>query len=80
MTAGIPLVPDCALTVLFYPETMTGTWGLVYLCTRIEDNRSVAIKRIKQSPNVKEGANFTAIREVKYLRELKHDNIIEVIP
>jgi serine/threonine protein kinase len=40
--------------------------------------RVVAIKRIKPSPIPKEGVNFTALREIKYLRELKHENIIDV--
>jgi cyclin-dependent kinase 7 len=56
-----------------------GTWGLVYLCTRVSDNLNVAIKRIKQSPNDKEGCNFTALREVKYLRELRHENIVDML-
>ena len=50
----------------------------MYLSTRVTDQREVAIKRIKQSPVMKEGVNFTAIREVKYLSKLKHENIIDV--
>lgn len=59
--------------------------GLV--CTRREDERStgrevatgrkVAIKKIKVG-QFKDGLDMSAIREVKYLRELKHQNVIEV--
>ena len=39
--------------------------------------RKVAIKKIKVG-QFKDGLDMSAIREVKYLRELKHQNIIEV--
>jgi cyclin-dependent kinase 7 len=64
-----------------------GSWGVVYLASRAmapglkEDSTAphmVAIKRIKPSPVPKEGVNFTALREIKYLRELRHENIIDV--
>ena len=37
-----------------------------------------AIKKIK-SENAEEGINFTAVREIKLLREFKHENIIELV-
>lgn len=40
--------------------------------------RMVAIKKIKMG-QFKDGLDWTAIREVKYLQELHHPNIIEVI-
>ena len=40
--------------------------------------RIVAIKKIK-SKRAEEGVNFTAIREIKLLREFKHENIIELV-
>ena len=40
--------------------------------------RMVAIKKIK-SERPEEGINFTAVREIKLLRELKHENIIELV-
>lgn len=56
-----------------------GTWGVVFEATRKKDNIIVAVKRIK---NLTEGSNdgvsFSALREVKYLRELNHSNIISV--
>jgi serine/threonine protein kinase len=39
--------------------------------------RKVAIKKIKVGL-FKDGLDMSAIREVKYLRELKHQNVIEV--
>ena len=38
----------------------------------------VAIKKIK-SLNPEEGINFTAVREIKLLREFHHENIIELV-
>ena len=61
-----------------------GTWGHVFEATRRIDGSKVAIKRIKPinratDPHLPPGVNFTAIREIKYLKELKDSiNIIEV--
>ena len=41
--------------------------------------RQVAIKKIKVG-QFKDGLDMSAIREVKFLRELKHQNVIEVRP
>lgn len=38
----------------------------------------IAIKKIK-SGNAEDGINFTAVREIKLLREFKHENIIELV-
>ena len=43
----------------------------------ISTGRKVAIKKIKVG-QFKDGLDMSAIREVKYLRELKHQNVIEV--
>jgi cyclin-dependent kinase 7 len=57
-----------------------GTWGRVYEATRKKDNMVVAIKRIKEiTEGRNDGVSFSALREVKYLREIRHRNIIEVI-
>ena len=59
-----------------------GTYGVVFKAYRVKDNIPVAVKRIKSEKKVRtenEGLNITALREIKYLRELKHPNIIEVI-
>jgi cyclin-dependent kinase 7 len=43
-----------------------------------QTGRIVAIKKIK-SERPEEGVNFTAVREIKLLREFKHENIIELV-
>ena len=55
-------------------ELGRGTWGVVHLAEQRGTGRQVAIKKIK-SPKPEEGVNFTAIREIKLLREFKHENI-----
>jgi cyclin-dependent kinase 7 len=55
-----------------------GTYAVVYLGTQLSTNREVAIKEIK-TEGFKDGLDMSAIREVKYLQELKHKNIIELI-
>lgn len=44
----------------------------------MQTGQTVAIKRIRLG-NYKEGVNFTALREIKLLKELKDPNIIELI-
>jgi serine/threonine protein kinase len=55
-----------------------GTWGVVKMAKQKATGRLVAIKKIK-SERSEEGINFTAIREIKLLREFKHENIIELV-
>jgi cyclin-dependent kinase 7 len=55
-----------------------GTWGVVHMAEQKGTNRVVAVKKIK-SNNPGEGINFTAVREIKLLREFKHENIIELV-
>ena len=55
-----------------------GTWGVVHQAEQLETGRLVAIKKIK-SERPEEGINFTAVREIKLLRELKHENVIELV-
>lgn len=43
----------------------------------VTTGRKVAIKKIKMG-QFKDGLDLTAIREVKYLQELRHPNVIEV--
>ena len=56
----------------------SGTWGVVHSAEQNGTGRKVAIKKIK-SERPEEGVNFTAIREIKLLREFKHPNIIELV-
>ncbi|XP_021888334.1 cyclin-dependent kinase D-2 isoform X1 [Carica papaya] len=55
-----------------------GTYGVVYKAIDTLTGQTVAIKKIRLG-NQKEGLNFTALREIKLLKELKHPNIIELI-
>jgi len=55
-----------------------GTWGVVHMATSKKSGQTVAIKKIK-SERSEDGINFTAIREIKLLREFKHENIIELV-
>lgn len=55
-----------------------GTWGVVHMAEQKSTGRIVAIKKIK-STRPEEGMNFTAVREIKLLREFKHENIIELV-
>ncbi|EGV65292.1 TFIIH complex serine/threonine-protein kinase subunit kin28 [Yamadazyma tenuis] len=55
-----------------------GTYAVVYLGKQMKTKRSIAIKEIKTGL-FKDGLDMSAIREVKYLQELKHLNVIELI-
>ncbi|KAJ6086892.1 hypothetical protein N7467_005806 [Penicillium canescens] len=54
-----------------------GTYAVVYLGHLRHDTSSfVAIKKIKVNAEYKDGLTMDAIREVKYLQELAHPNVI----
>jgi len=55
-----------------------GTFANVYEGVQISTGRKVAIKKIKMRKS-NDGFDLTAIREIKFLQELKHPNIIELI-
>jgi cyclin-dependent kinase 7 len=55
-----------------------GTYGVVYKAYEKATGRKVAIKKIRLG-KLKDGVSFTALREIKMLQELKHENIIELI-
>ena len=55
-----------------------GTYAVVYLGKQTSTKRPIAIKEIKTGL-FKDGLDMSAIREVKYLQELKHPNVIELI-
>ncbi|EAY21859.1 CMGC family protein kinase [Trichomonas vaginalis G3] len=54
-----------------------GTYGKVYKCLDIRKKQTVALKKIKiLKPN--DGFPVNTVREIKCLKELKHDNIIRL--
>ncbi|KAL1959512.1 hypothetical protein VTO42DRAFT_1957 [Malbranchea cinnamomea] len=54
-----------------------GTYAVVYLGhLRSDPSSLVAIKKIKVNAEYKDGLSMDAIREVKYLQELSHPNVI----
>lgn len=55
-----------------------GTYAVVYLGKQISTGNEIAIKEIKTS-EFKDGLDMSAIREVKYLQELDHPNVINLI-
>lgn len=55
-----------------------GTYAVVYLGKQLTTGKSIAIKEIKTS-EFKDGLDMSAIREVKYLQELDHPNVINMI-
>ncbi|KZS94600.1 CMGC/CDK/CDK7 protein kinase [Sistotremastrum niveocremeum HHB9708] len=55
-----------------------GTYAVVYKAKEITTGRQVAIKKIKIG-QFKDGLDMSAIREVTYLRELHHPNVIELL-
>ncbi|KIL00759.1 hypothetical protein PAXRUDRAFT_7974 [Paxillus rubicundulus Ve08.2h10] len=55
-----------------------GTYAVVYRGREASTGRKVAVKKIKVG-QFKDGLDMSAIREVKYLRELHHQNVIELL-
>lgn len=55
-----------------------GTYAVVYVGKQVKTNRRIATKEIKTGL-FKDGLDMSAIREVKYLKELRHPNVIELI-
>ncbi|ORY84908.1 kinase-like domain-containing protein [Protomyces lactucae-debilis] len=55
-----------------------GTYAVVWAGKELATGRQIAIKKIKVG-QFKEGLDMSAIREVKFLREVKHENVIELI-
>ncbi|XP_047327491.1 cyclin-dependent kinase C-1-like [Impatiens glandulifera] len=54
-----------------------GTYGLVYMAKEIKTGEIVALKKIRMD-NEKEGFPITAIREIKILKKLQHENVIKL--
>lgn len=55
----------------------SGAYGVVLKCRNKETNEIVAIKKFKEGEN-DESVRKITIREVKILRMLKHENIVQL--
>ncbi|VVT53723.1 uncharacterized protein SAPINGB_P003717 [Magnusiomyces paraingens] len=55
-----------------------GTYAEVYVGRDQENGRLIAIKALKVT-GFKEGLDMSAIREIKFLQEIRHRNVIELI-
>lgn len=55
-----------------------GTYAEVYVGRSLATGREIATKAIKVS-GFKEGLDMSAIREIKFLQEIRHQNVIELI-
>eukprot|EP00262_Sarcandra_glabra_P019788 TRINITY_DN7620_c0_g1_i1.p1 TRINITY_DN7620_c0_g1~~TRINITY_DN7620_c0_g1_i1.p1 ORF type:complete len:515 (+),score=85.81 TRINITY_DN7620_c0_g1_i1:227-1771(+) len=54
-----------------------GTYGQVYMAREIKTGEIVALKKIRMD-NEREGFPITAIREIKILKKLHHENVIQL--
>eukprot|EP00697_Spironema_sp_BW2_P006180 gnl/Spiro4/18621_TR9987_c0_g1_i1.p1 gnl/Spiro4/18621_TR9987_c0_g1~~gnl/Spiro4/18621_TR9987_c0_g1_i1.p1 ORF type:complete len:304 (+),score=82.72 gnl/Spiro4/18621_TR9987_c0_g1_i1:88-999(+) len=54
-----------------------GAYGVVSKCFDRAENRFVAVKKIRLG-KAHDGVSFTTLREIKFLQELKHPNIVEL--
>ncbi|XP_042022664.1 cyclin-dependent kinase C-1-like isoform X2 [Salvia splendens] len=54
-----------------------GTYGQVYMAREKRTGEIVALKKIRMD-NEKEGFPITAIREIKILKKLQHENVIQL--
>ncbi|GAA0142271.1 non-receptor serine/threonine protein kinase [Lithospermum erythrorhizon] len=54
-----------------------GTYGQVYMAKEKKTGEIVALKKIRMD-NEKEGFPITAIREIKILKKLQHENVIKL--
>jgi cyclin-dependent kinase 2 len=62
-------------------EIGRGTFGVVYKCRNKYTGEIIAIKKMKIQADLmeKEGVPKTTLREIKYLQEIDHENIISLV-
>ncbi|PRP79997.1 cyclin-dependent kinase D-1 [Planoprotostelium fungivorum] len=63
------------LTLLQKKKLGEGTFGVVFLAYSKILNRDVALKKTKIK-DPKDGVSFTAIREIKILKDIRHKNVV----
>lgn len=65
----------------FYKFTVQFQFALVYKARNTENEEIVAVKKIKlgSREEVRDGINRTALREIKLLQELHHENVIALL-
>ena len=60
-----------------------GRWGVVFLARCKISDTHFAVKRLKgqdfDANERKHGVNFSLLRELKCLREVKHENVINMV-
>lgn len=60
-------------------ELGQGTFGEVRAAVRKADGLAVALKRIKRdADHAKFGVSFSALREIRVMRELKHPHLVDL--
>jgi cyclin-dependent kinase 12/13 len=56
-----------------------GTFGQVFKARDLHSNEIIALKKVRmRTDNEREGFPITAVREIKILRQLKHENIVNL--
>lgn len=66
------------LIVIFYVSFNSGTFGEVFKAKHRASKKIVALKKVLME-NEKEGFPITALREIKILQLLKHENVVNLI-
>ena len=56
-----------------------GTFGTVKKATCLADGSTVAIKKIHNACSDQQGISVAAMREVKTLRDLRHENVVSLL-
>ena len=69
--------PRCIDVFNIVMQIGEGTYGQVYKATDKETNEVVALKKVRLE-NEKEGFPITAVREIKILKQLNHENIVNL--